>query len=694
MSLCDKKYGGFVLMSLIMVMISVFDMPYVFAQHLNKDLALQTIGLRETSYGELQVFVSGKLALCSHEERGNIDLDVQGGVPPYTFKWNNNDTTQNRVNLYAGTYTVNITDFQGNKITEQIVIQPPFPLILGAIEKVDASCSSSKNGYAKISVLVGRGEPYRVEWSHGLVGGMEANDLPVGDYSVTVYDIYNCSRTVSFSIGAETSGLHIDESVTASQCGDANGSIALKVTGGREPYSYKWKHGAYSNTVNKLAAGTYEVLVTDAGGCTASKVVTVTSSDPIEIHTKSISQLTCDTTSEGSIEVEVKGGTAPYQYKWSNGANTSRITNLKAGKYRVEAIDANGCMTSTEFEMKQVAYDLTVNVVQLGQVSCHGAADGVVELMVEQAQESVRIRWSDGFHDQWKRDGLTAGTYTAVLEDATGCKIEHQVNIQEPLVLKAKIDSSLEMNCDTGELTGISWVDISGGVPPYTVKWSNGETNSKEIKFYSATEIRIEVTDANGCMTSDLIKVDFPTFTGSARVDFEYRKLAFVSDPEVLVNDSIAFTSYMSNEFILWEWDFGDGKVSSEKDPIHSFAKEGAYTVKLTAFDVYGCSTFEANTLHVSSSTEVVVMPNAFSPNGDGLNDRLKPVLKGIKHFQMDVFNHWGEHIYSENGLEVVGWDGTYKGKLLPAGNYVYKISYSRLDDNVVNQTGAFTLIR
>ena len=113
------------------------------------------------SVSPITVSVFGKLALCSHSEKGSIILDITGGKAPYTFRWNTNETTQNRSNLYAGTYTVEITDAGGTVHVESIVVQPPYPLILNPLEKRDASCGSGADGYAKIGVKVGRGNPIK-----------------------------------------------------------------------------------------------------------------------------------------------------------------------------------------------------------------------------------------------------------------------------------------------------------------------------------------------------------------------------------------------------------------------------------------------------------------------------------------------------------------------------------------------------
>lgn len=525
-------------------MINTFHLPEAFSQNLNIQTSNnQSLVSKQTGIGNLEVFVSGKLALCSHHDRGSIDLDVQGGVPPYTFRWNNNDTNPSRVNLNAGTYTVYITDSNGTQITEQIIIQPPFPLVLGAIQTKNATCASSRNGSAKINVALGREGGYRVVWSHGLVDKFEAKDLPPGDYTVTVFDIFNCSTAVSFSIETDNVGIRIDEAVYGSNCGlEYTASIDLDVSGGQAPYSFQWSHGPTTKDLKKLSAGIYTVQVTDAAGCTVSKDI------------------------------------------------------------KIDAIAS------------------------------------------------------------------------------------------EPLL--AKIDSSIEVDCENGAYYGILWIDIEGGRPPYSFNWNNGESNSREFKFYASSEILVEVTDANGCVVFDQIRTDFPEEYESRKIGFEFLKSSIEYGDEIFVNDSIAFSSFIAHDYLSWEWDFGDGYQSKDLNPVHSYGKAGSYDVRLTAYDIYGCSVTETNTVQVSSHLSIAVMPNAFSPNGDGLNDILKPVMKRIKHFQMDIFNQWGEHIFSESGLEINGWDGMHKGRFLPSGNYIYKISYHSIEGDMVHQTGAVTLIR
>jgi hypothetical protein len=111
-----------------------------------------------------------------------------------------------------------ITDSEGRKYTERVVIQPPFPMILNQIITRDASCSSAADGYAKIGVKIGRGEPYTNTWSNGLKDVWETSDLAIGTYSVSVLDIFNYEVTVSFEIKSSNAGIQLADQVQSPSC--------------------------------------------------------------------------------------------------------------------------------------------------------------------------------------------------------------------------------------------------------------------------------------------------------------------------------------------------------------------------------------------------------------------------------------------------------------------------------------------
>ncbi len=649
---------------------------------------------RTTSIDAIAVSVSGKLALCSSTERGNIVLTVTGGVQPYKFRWNTNETTQNRSNLYAGTYTVKITDALGAEHIERIIVQPPYPLILNPVEKKDASCSA--DGSAKISVKTAHSsrEPYRISWSNGLKDVWEADNLTPGTYTVVVADKFNCDVTVSFEIKAGTEAVKVSGAVENPSCAVGNsGKILLDVSGGQSPYSFKWSNGAVTKDLQGLSPGNYQVQVTDSKGCMVQATYSVVAPVSVQLESK-VTQPNCQGSSTGEIEVSVKSGNAPFTYLWSNGQTISKISNLSAGNYTVKVTDASGCVTEQQFLLQNQS-NLSLEVLENRPVSCSGESDGGISLSVSGAKGAYQITWSDGVKELLQRKDLKAGSYTISVTDESGCFITKAIVVEEATKIQARIETALDVDCAAGKVTGVAWVSVQGGKEPYTITWNTGSMNTREINFTTSGILKVTVQDALGCTVETEAKVDLPNQnTQGSRLDFQYRKLSISNEPEVMVQEEILFESEISPEFIAWEWEFGDGVKSTEKNPIHIFSKPGQYEVKLTGFDFFGCNTVETNTVLVNSLEEMMVIPNAFSPNGDGLNDTFMPKMKGVSEFSLEIFNTWGEKLFSSTGIESAGWDGTYKSQILPPGNYIYKINYVTWDGIQKSKSGGITLIR
>ncbi|MEP4373695.1 MAG: gliding motility-associated C-terminal domain-containing protein, partial [Algoriphagus sp.] len=642
----------------------------------------------------ITVAVSGKLALCSHSEKGSIILDVQGGVEPYTYRWNTSQTTKDRTDLFAGTYTVEITDATGTMHVERIVVQPPYPLILEPLQKIDATCGSGNDGSAKIKVKIGRGEPYQISWSNGLKDTWEANNLAPGVYSVTVADKFNCDVTTTFEIKAASEGIQVTESIQDLGCsGQNNGSIKLALNGGQAPFTYQWSNGATSKDLLNIAAGSYSVLIKDQTGCSYQAAYVVKASTALGIK-ETIKSESCAGAGNGEIQLSVQGGTAPYTYKWNTGHTSAKLGSLTAGAYSVTVIDAAGCSIDRQFTIGTTSA-LAIEVINQTDAKCTGTNSGSLILGVKGAAGKYTAKWLDDPAAGLHRENLSAGTYQLAVSDDSGCQVTKSFSIQESQALQAKIETALDVDCSIGTITGVAWVTIQGGSQPYRITWNSGQNDTREINYSTSGNLKVNVTDALGCITQAEVRVDFPTQINKAgRLDFEYRKLEISSEPAVQVDEEIIFESVISEEFIGWEWTFGDGNTSKDKDPIHTFIAPGTFEVTLTAYDIYGCSSIEKNTIQVNSPLEFITIPNAFTPNGDGLNDTFIPKLRAVSDFSMAIFNTWGEKMYFTSSLETSGWDGTHQGQESPPGNYLYQITYRSSEGVQVTKTGGVTLIR
>lgn len=160
----------------------------------------------------------------------------------------------------------------------------------------------------------------------------------------------------------------------------------------------------------------------------------------------------------------------------------------------------------------------------------------------------------------------------------------------------------------------------------------------------------------------------------------------------VFPSDVIQFTDLSDDRVIKWEWDFGDGNLSEEKNPTHIFGKKGDFNVTLIISDQYGCQQTITKTVSITRSYRLMV-PTGFTPT-ESQNNTFFPKQKGLVSMELLIFNTWGDLIFKSDESNITGWDGTLKGKLLDAGLYVYRINGMTSEGEEVNESGKFRLIR
>ena len=140
-------------------------------------------------------------------------------------------------------------------------------------------------------------------------------------------------------------------------------------------------------------------------------------------------------------------------------------------------------------------------------------------------------------------------------------------------------------------------------------------------------------------------------------------------------------------------WDFGDGTTSNEENPIYTYDKEGIYTIKYTVEYDVGCTyTLEEN-VNISKGY-ILINPTAFTPNGDGINETIRPTHKGFSEIEMTIYSTWGAVLYNEKKLNFTGWDGLIKGTPAENGNYIMVIKGRTFFDEDIIETAPFTLIK
>ncbi|MGQ3013783.1 MAG: T9SS type A sorting domain-containing protein, partial [Flavobacteriales bacterium] len=377
--------------------------------------------------------------LCNGASTGTATVTVSGATAPYTYSWSpSGGTAATASGLSAGTYTVTITDSNMCQATQSFsLLQPLAFSITGS--QTNISCNGDSTGTATVTVS-GATAPYTYSWSPYGGTAATAAGLVAGTYTVTVTDSNLCQTTQNFTL-TESPALAVQVSSADLSCfGANNGYAAVTVSGGVGPYTYSWTGGGATDSIGGLTAGVYTVTITDSLFCTTQANVTI--NEPAELTLQMWQQnISCTGNgADGMAAVTVSGGTTPYNYSWTPGAQTNdSLSNLAAGTYTVLVTDDNGC----------------------------SATDSVVIDGPEQFQATQNVSICQGQSYSIGNSTYTAGgTYTDTLLTAAGCDsvvttiltvntVNATITNNDPTLLASAGGTDYKwMNCETGQLIG------------------------------------------------------------------------------------------------------------------------------------------------------------------------------------------------------------------------------------------------
>jgi hypothetical protein len=287
---------------------------------------------------------------CVGSNDGAIDITVNGGIPSYTYLWNDGGSNEDRTGLSAGLYTVTVQDNLGCAVSNTFEVQGiALPVVVSTVSNV--SCKNAANGAINLELAANSGACTYL-WNTGST--LEDQSLlGPGTYTVTVENTMGCSSTSSYTI-TEPNDIHsnkVKQNVTCA--GGADGSLEFNVTGGTLPYSYLWSNGATVAIQTGLTAGDYTVTITDANGCELLTQTTLSQPAPIIINITA-TDATSVGNNDGTATVNVSsGGAAPFTYLWSSGGTLSLATGLHAGSYAVTVTDMKGCSVSGTIDVNE-----------------------------------------------------------------------------------------------------------------------------------------------------------------------------------------------------------------------------------------------------------------------------------------------------------------------------------------------------
>ncbi len=449
---------------------------------------------------QLTLALAGTNIICNGAKNGTVTSTVGGGVAPYRYFWSTGDTASSISGVGGGLYTVIVTDANGCSISGTVTLTEP-PVYSLSLNVTNVLCFGDSTG--SISTTAGGGTPpYTYLWNTTSTDSV-LTGVPVGFYSVTVSDVNGCSSTASTTV-TQPAELTINSSIFDVTCsGYSNGLIDLTISGGVLPYTYLWNTSSTSQDLTDIPGGIYTVTVTDNNGCTATESFSITEPAPMS-STITKTDVTCNGAANGTASINVVGGSAPYNYLWSNFGGAASVSGLSGNTYYVIVTDAKGCQHRDSvviFEPAAIA--ITANVVQ---ISCFGSDDGVIDVSVTGGTPNFIYSWSNGETTQ-DLSNLGQGIYVLNITDANGCTATASYEIVNPSPIIANY--FIKTPKCSGDTDGHIDVIPSGGVPPYTYLWSNNTTNEDLLNASSGTYY-LTITDARSCSKVDTLIIGQP----------------------------------------------------------------------------------------------------------------------------------------------------------------------------------------
>ena len=515
---------------------------------------------------------------CS-DANGKIKANVQGGQAPYTFLWSNGSTKDSIGNLVANTYSLTVTDFNGCAVTSIASINTTGMTGITLLKK-DPVCNAS-NGMLSVTPIGGLA-PFAYQWNTGNMSDTIKNLSP-GKYMISVTDANNCMLVDSVTIEFQSTPKIQFNAVGMAFCGQNNGYVLSKITGGKLPYTYNWNTGSTMDIIQKLDSGTYSLIVTDNDGCKDTLSTFV--NRKIDLKVDSIIKKSFCGYSNGMIKAMVTGGTAPYYYSWSTGVIIDSIKNLSAGIYTLAVKDANQCQKNFSFKIDDIPRPILAPIKE--DAVCdkdNGSIDATLE--PNTGTSPFVYDWSNGKTTQ-KISNLAKGIYFIKVTDANGCIDTMHIGVNYA------INPSLTLNHKNvicSDSNGSISTSLVRAVEPITYKWSNGSV-SKDLTNLKSGKYVLTVIDAKLCEMIDSVNI----------TDQPGPKISFTSTQSYCLKANGAISVSITNGTLPLSFIWNNGSTSQSISTI----SQGNYS--LTVSDKNKCTD--------TASVSIIDEPNTLSLN-------------------------------------------------------------------------------
>lgn len=473
---------------------------------------------------------------CNGAATGAIEINTSGGTPLYNYSWTGPNgftaDTEDISNLEAGDYNLSLTDANGcTKDYPGLATVATNTAISGSFTLTDISCAGLDDG--AIQPKISGGTPnYTYSWvgPSGFTSDKKNLDnLAPGDYLLTVTDALGCSQPMPAQTVAEPAAITATVDPVNIDCfGAANGSIDLSPAGGLAPYLFAWTgpggFTANAEDISLLEAGTYNVTITDANGCIMPFPGIATITEPAEITlVPLVTPITCSGYKDGSIRINVSGGTPDYSYSWTGpggfSSNDKDISGLEAGTYDLVITDNNGCVANFPAIATFVnPPPITASLSSQTNILCYGEATGAINIDAGGGVGLLLFKWTNGAGITVSTDedpiDLPAGVYSLSITDENTCTMVYpdMATLTEPLAFTTTLTVN-NITC-SGDADGSISVSSTGGTGSheYSINGNLDPEYQPGNSFFDLTQgfYTIWTRDANLCVISDTVTIIEP----------------------------------------------------------------------------------------------------------------------------------------------------------------------------------------
>ena len=679
---------------------------------------------------------------------GSIIVETVGGELPFNLtEWYtesipdsgifdlgpliNIDNPLELINACEGNYILKVLDanfcefispvYNIEKSADSIILDE----VLSNYNGYNISCFGANDGSLTIGLSGGSGnfeynfvdsEDITIE-SGSLLG---TNNTLIFDFLVSdEYTLYisdsNCDNEIirNYDLTQPEELVVSAELVEPASCFGSLATYNITASGGIPPY--------LGTGLQEVLSGSVTFIVSDANGCVDDFSTVVSEPDDLSA-TFSVVDAPCFG-DLGSISIIPSGGSGlitvslfdeddsllPPTLNTTDGVEV--IFNQPAGTYFFEIEDENDCVygpiSVTIDHPDPILVDLEIIQPDCNTIPSWEFNNGSICVTITGGTNPFPLGsdWVNSGAGQWCLLNLSEGTYPINITDDNGCSpidLIPDVNLIRPPEITVSFNNTLTVDCDTDTATQTNFIFVNGGVPPYEITWSGGNSDPSTPNEMETTEpgnysafVNDQFGILNGCPP-----IEFPldpiTFFEFGESDFTIDSINNDFCEVFAISDPVEFANISTGDIVNFIWNFGDGspQITNVDNPIHVYDVAGTYTIDLTVEDLYGCFDTYSQTIEITKGYEII-LPNAFTPNGDGINETIRPVYNCMTEIKMSIYDTWGSLIYVENSNgDLYGWDGTIDGNIAENGNYIMVVEAVTFNGVSIDLNGPVTLIR